>query len=215
MTLDLANWTELIAAITCTVCLLYKPSATNRWFIWVLWLTILVELTGKLTIKLLFLHYLVYNIFNGVEFVFYAVFLFRITESREKKAAIKILSSCFLLFFAYNLFFEQGFKAYNSHTVVLSSIILIIFCLLQYFEVINSDNVRYSKWGILFIISGVFIFYAGTFRIFVSFSYIVNNMPKEITWMYKLIVSNLNIILYSLLSVGLFFDILEFSKKRK
>jgi hypothetical protein len=215
MTLDLANWTELIATITCTVCLLYKPSVTNRWFIWFLWLTIFVELTGKLTTKMLLLHYSVYNIFNAVEFLIYIFFLFRLTKSRGKQAVIKWLALIFLLFFLCNLCFGQGVKIYNHQTVVLSSAILIIFCLLQYSEIINSDNPRYSKWSVLFIISGIFIFYTGTFRIFISFNYIVNNLPKEITWVYKLIVSNLNVILYSLLSLGFVFDALEVSKTKK
>lgn len=154
-----------------------------------------------------------YSIFTGVEFAFYSILFLKLTEFRVKEKLILILQVCFFVFFLYNLFFLQGIGKYNHYSTVLSSSILVFLSLLHYVEIIKFDDVTYSKWSILFIVSGIFIFYVGTFRIYVSFNYLVNNMPKEIVWLYKLVVSNLNIILYALFSIGFLLDTARLQRK--
>ncbi len=213
MTLDLANWAEIAAAIICTTCFLYKPSVINRWFVWFLWLTIIIELGGKLSTSLPIVKNTMYSIFTGVEFAFYSIMFLKLAESRTNRKLILILQACFFVFFLYNLFFIQGIGKYNHYSTVLSSSILVFLSLLHYAGVIKSDSVTYSRWSIFFIVSGIFIFYAGTFRIYLSFNYLVTNMPKEIVWLYKLIVSNLNVILYTLFSIGFVLDAVKSQRK--
>lgn len=215
MGLAIFEWAEIGVALICTVCYLYKPSTNNRWFILFLWLTIAVELTGRFTNDYPVFKVAMYNLFNIVQFGFYTLYFFSITQSDGKRFFIKFLSISLLIFSVYNLLFLQGVRTYNNKTSVVGSSMMMLFCLLQYFEIIKSDSPKHFKWAGLFIVSGIFIFYVGTFSIYVSFAYLIKNMSKEMVWLYKLVVGNLSVILYSMYSAGFIFEVIEAPSKKK
>lgn len=203
------NWAELIAAIICTACLLYKPSVINRWFVWFLWLTFLLELTGKwlkndFTVKMP-----LYNIYNAIEMIACSVFFMKVTINSQRCRFQKILLVLVLLFWAINFIFIQRPFIYNNLTANLCAGILCFFGLLYYYDIV-ADN-GYSKKNIATILftTGIFIYYVGTLNVFAAFNKLATTNPGGLTRIYKLITHNLSVIMYFFFSAGLIVEVVK------
>lgn len=214
MIITTANWTEIAATLICTGCLLHKPSVINRWFVWFLWLTLSVELNGKLTTDMILVKYTVYNTFTLLEFAFYSGLFYQITRSKKSKFSIKVFFIPVLVFFICNLIWGEGYEKYNGLTRCLTLLILTIYCLLYYTEAAKSDVVRNYKWGPFVIITGCFIFFTGNFVLALYFNYIAKNVPNDLVQLYRAINGNLAVFLYCMLSIGFLIEALAFFKKR-
>lgn len=78
------NYAEIVAAIACTICLINKPSVTNKWFIGFLWLTVFIELTGKLLIHYPQAKNCMYNLFGIIECTFYLLYFAAVSNNRNR-----------------------------------------------------------------------------------------------------------------------------------
>ncbi len=215
MQLGIHNYAEIFSAIVCTFCFLRKPSLLNRWFTPFLWLTVFLELTGKLlTIKgYLYEKVLMYNIFNGVEFVFYLGIFYWLNTEPNNKRLLRLMITVFLAFFLFNLFFLQGFWQYNNQTTTVGAILIITTCLYEYYNLYNREDVDgVRKWPVIFIASGLIIFYAGNFPNNALMTQMIKTDAKAARMLYATINNNLNLVLYSLFSLGF---ITELIKKNK
>ncbi len=209
MIIKIHNWSEIVAAVICTSCLIYKPSILARWFILFLWTTVTVELIGKLTSGLPSIKFLMYNIFNGVEFVFYLMLLSRFSNSNFGKKIINGLNIIFFIFFFLNFIFLQGWDIYNSNTHLLGSIVLIISCLIQFYNISASNsNFAYPlKWPLICICAGLLFFYTGNFMNVSVLNYMTRNYPENVERLYRLINHSLNVILYLGFSVAFLLEL--------
>jgi hypothetical protein len=214
MVITPANWAEIIAAVISSACVLYKPSVLNRWFVWFLWLTISVELNGKLSVSQASVKYPIYNVFTLLEFLFYSGFFYQVTASKQKKGAIKFTLFPVVLFFAANLFFIEGTIKYNGLTRCLALLILMIYCLFHYVEIAQSERIKDYKWSLFVIVTGCFIFFAGNLVLSVYFNYILQKKPDALLLLYKAINHNLVIFLYAMLSLGLLLEVIESRTKK-
>ena len=214
MTIYLHNYAEILAAVICTICFFYKPSVLNRWFIWFLWLTVVIEFIGKMTARYPSFKIPMYNIFSGVEFIFYFSLIIKLNYKASLKRILRLLLLLFIIFFALNLILFQGINIYNSNTYTVGCILLIIACLMQQFEFAFSDAEDYNAlfWPFLCIISGLLIFYSGTLISTGIFNYMQEFQPLNGEYLYKLINNNLNVFLYISFSTAF---LIEADKSRK
>ena len=214
MQLYIHNYAEIISAIICTVCYFYKPSVLNRWFIWFLWITVTIELTGKMTSNFPIFKMMMYNIFNGVEFMFYFFVFRKICEIMTIQKVLKIFIFAFLIFFLCNLLFLQGAKVYNSNTHTLGSSFVIAMCLLSliYSLLSEDDNIPMVNYSFFCVIAGLLFFYSGNIFNSGIINYMMKHQPKDAGRLYKLINNTLNVVLYGFFSIAF---ILEQMKKRK
>lgn len=216
MQLGIHNYAEIAAAVICTVCLVRKPSVLNRWFTPFLWLTVIIELTAKvLTAKnLLYEKVLMYNIFNGVEFIFYLWFFFRINHNPGNKRFLFLMMLVFFGFFVFNLLFTQGLWQYNNQTTTVGAILIITTCLYEYYNMHSrEDTDGSSKWAIVFVASGLLVFYAGNFPNNALLNEMIKTDATAARMLYATINNNLNVALYSLFSLGFISELLSARQK--
>lgn len=189
------NYAEIAAALVCLGCVLYKPSVINRWFIFFLWLTVIVELTAKQLQNSPELKNEMYNVFNIVEFVFYLLLLATSIEKPEK-SIFRWFAMGFTLVGIINLFFGQQRKDYNHYTTMLGSILIIIACLILYRKVLVSSLPVRISYPILIISFGLLIFYSGNFIVYSFYSSLLEKNPKLLVKLYGIINGYLNVWMY-------------------
>ena len=214
MILEIHNWAEISAALICTMCLIYKPSVLNRWFVLFLWVTVVIELIGKLTTPFPWIKIPMYNIWNGTEFIFYFLFFLSVVERKKTTQVFIVCLMALICFFLYNILFFQGLYLYNNHTHTLGSVFMIFSCLLFLYEIASSETEHFTvlKGPLLFIIFGILIYYAGNVSNTAVYNYLSKNDPKEAWRLYRLINHNLNLVLYPCFCIAF---ILEISKNKK
>jgi hypothetical protein len=211
MILQIHNWAEILSAFICTICLLYKPSLFNRWFVAFLWITCFIELTGKMTTAHREAKTLMYNIFNGVEFIFYITFLRHVCERKLSKGVLILTNLIFILCFLINLIFIQGFYTYNNQTHTVGSIAVIIACLILCYEISASDSNHFNliKWPLICVIAGLILFYSTNILNTSLLNYMVKNDPAKAVRLYKLINHSSNVLLYCLFGLAFIIDALR------
>lgn len=203
MTLSSANYAEIFATLICTYCFVRKPSFFNRWFTPFLWFTLMVELTGKLMTYDREGKMLLYNIFNFIEIVFYLLVFYFVSPRQERTVVLPIFITVASLFCMVNLIWGQGFWQYNSYSLVLGSVLLVISCLREYFRILSSDaEPVFVKWALICITTGLFIFYAGNFAMGTFMAFLIKQYPQTFVMLYKTVNHNLNVFLYLAFGIG-------------
>lgn len=209
MILGIHNYAELTAAIVCTICLIYKPSVLNRWFVLFLWTTVVIELMGKLTTKMLEVKIPMYNLFNGAEFLFYLSLLAVVAKWQGVRTVLRVFFLVFGLFFIVNLLFIQGFYIYNAHTHTAGAVLLIAGALLVLFKISASDTneLGWLKWPLMWVLFGVLVFYTGNLFNTSLYNYQSEKNPAQAVKLYRLINHNLNVVLYLFCSIAFVLEV--------
>ncbi len=200
-----------MCAITCTICLIYKPSQFTRWFVLFLWITVTIELVGKLISSFPLYKFPMYNIFNGIEFTFYLFFIANFIEKKITKKIILLFSYLFILFFFTNLSLIQGLYMYNTITHTIGSIILLLAILMTFYEISSSETMHYinTKWPLLLITFGLLFFYSGNLLNTAILNYISEREPEKAVSLYKSINRNLNFFLYLSFAIAFVLDLIK------
>jgi hypothetical protein len=213
ITINPHNWAEIAAAITCFICLLAKPSAVNRWFCWFLWLTVLVEFTGKWAGANMAVKAPLYSIHACIEYLFYAILFTKITPVSSRKKEIRFFSLLFLLFFLLNVTAIQKIETPNTYTFTLEGIILTFFCLTWYYDIVNADVQNKHKWSRMLLVGAILIYFVSTLGIFASFNAFAQKMPGELYKLYSLTVRNIIVVTYGIYSIALILELIEGRRK--
>lgn len=207
--IELYNWAEITAAVTCTICLLAKPSVINRWFCWFLWLTVFIEFTSKWAGATMSIKYPLYSIQTGIEYLFYAILFSRIAFTKARKKQIRFCSLIFFSLFILNLAFIQQFKKYPTYTFALEGIFLTFFCLTWYYDVVNAEVQDKFKWSRVILVTAILIFFACTFITFGLINELMKKNPKNIYTLYLRTVQYNVILLYLVYSIVFVLEIFE------
>ena len=188
---------------------LYKDLKSTKmvYFIPFLLLTVTVEFIGYLSVyyNLGNKNYRIYNIFNLVEFVFYA-FLF---YNNFKIQILKKLSIAFipllLAFSLINYLFFQGIDHFHTYTLLFGSFFMVFFCCCYFYEWVLPDQISQNllKQSFFWICVGLLLFYLGSVIINALFEYLrSSDMLQEGKKIYTLINKSLNIVLYTSFSIS-------------
>lgn len=191
---------QIISFVVCLSLFRTLKSTNLRFFLPFLLLTIVVELVGSWSIRNGIRNYMMYNLFTGFEFVFYA-FLF----NRHFKLRIyKNLSAYFIPFYCLavfiNLSYIQGPNNFHTYTFLLGSFFIVIFCCLFFYESVLPDQLenQLTKQPFFWVCTGLLLFYLGSVIINALFEYLRSfNMQEEGKRIYGIINQSLNVVLYS------------------
>lgn len=145
----------------------------------------------------------VYNGFILFQFIIFSIFFYSIINKPAIKKLILFLMAVFYSFFFFNLFMGQGILKFNYYSVILLSLILIIFSgcfLLQ----IADEETTVSFWRLPFFWISVscLLFFSGSFLYFSAWDALVNSKNDEKGKLYDLLFQVLNVIHYTTLSIG-------------
>jgi hypothetical protein len=197
--LPVNNYFELAAFIISVLCYPRLRGTPFRAFPFFLFFIILVELAGRyISMVLYHRNAWLYNISTTVEFVFYAyIFGLQLKDPAFKKA-----TSRFMIFYPMlvllNLLFIQGFLRFHSYTMVIGSILMIIFCCLYFYELLqNPQEGDLLRDPMFWISTGILFFYLGDLSYNLLFNLLQEYAANTGGKLFQSINNNLILMLYT------------------
>ncbi len=193
------NYFELAAFIISVLCYPGLRGTPLRTFPLFLFFIVVVELAGNyISAVLRHGNAWLYNISTTLEFVFYA-YIFRL---QLKDPAFKKAASRFMIFYPMlvllNLLFIQGFLRFHSYTMVVGSILIIIFCCFYFYELLqNPREGDLLRDPMFWISTGVLFFYLGDLSYNLLFNLLQEYAAHTGGKLFQSINNNLILMLYS------------------
>ncbi len=174
------------------------------WFIPFLALTNMVELGarfGWFTIGTS--NVWVYNIFENIEFIFYAWF-FSTQAAIAKKKKIFYLTAAYLCVACINIIFIQGFFNFHSYSYLLGSLFMIYLVIDFFYNLIHQQGeyIHLLKYPPFWISVGILFFYVGMFSFYVYFEFIILHLSKDYSNLFLVLMDIFNIVLYGCFSIA-------------
>lgn len=188
---------------------LYKDLKTTKmvYFIPFLLLTVTVEFIGYLSVlyNVGNKNYRIYNLFNLVEFLFYAyLFYYNFKISILKKFVIAFIP-LLIAFSLFNYLFLQGIDHFHTYTLLFGSFFMVFFCCCYFYEWVLPEQISQNllKQSFFWICVGLLLFYLGSVIINALFEYLrSSDMIQEGKKIYTFINKSLNIVLYTSFSIS-------------
>jgi len=189
---------ELTAAILATIYFGKYKESTEKFFLYFLWYTFVVELLGA------YLGYVVdvknfwlYNAFTITSFLFYFYWYHSILESQLFKKLVFVFSAIFLIVAAWSLVYHNWVE-YHKYTFITGALSVLVLTLFHFYQLLYSDEVLIVKYKLSFWIStALLLFYMGMIPLFSLSGYIEFRGLS-----YLVILLILNSILYGCYSIG-------------
>ncbi len=163
-------------------------------------ITLAVECVGYFLLKT---NVWLFNIFTALEFVFYLL-LFRhtLTSISQKKIIIFFIASTILASLGNMLFFQGLFK-FNNYSYSYGCMLICICVIMYLLQLLHHSNPQpLTHIPMFWISTGLLIFYACNFFYMGLLNYLIS-VSMEIAKELFMIISVLNIVMYSLFSVGI------------
>lgn len=139
---------------------LYKYKHTYlKYFLILLWFSILIEFIGKLYGRP---NYIVYNIYHLINFSWLLLlFKYCVKEVMHKKIITSFILIYILSFFI-NIFFQDYFNEIQTIPHFIGSFFIIVSIFFYFSEILNTNKILYTSKYLLFWISiGLLMYYAG------------------------------------------------------
>ncbi len=198
---------ELFSLVIAIFCYHSLKQTKLVYFIPFLLLTVIVEFVGYLSIiyEVRSRNYWIYNIFNLVEFIFYA-YLF---ASHFQLKFLRLLAYAFMpvliLCSSLNYTYIQGSENFHTYTLLLGSFFMVFFCCCFFYEWVLPEQITQNliRQPFFWICVGLLLFYLGSVIINALFEYLrSSDMIREGKRIYVFINRSLNIILYTSFSIS-------------
>ena len=200
----ISYWFELLSLVVCIYHLNRLKGSSLILFLPLLLCVVVGEFIG---IYLSFINTdnsFLYNLLTIIQFTFWYIIFYKNFKTISPKRLTKYLGIIFLLFAFFNLFFFQSFFYFNNYTLIVGAFITILLCCLMFYQILNDKSViNPISYPFFWITSGAFFFFTGTFFYFSLYNSLQKLQAENNTLIFNLIILNLNILFYSLISVGL------------
>lgn len=226
--LILVNLFEFIAAIVGTIYITKcREDKISRYFVYFLWFTALFDtfftwfpVLIKNYDQLFFLkdtflykNHWAYNSYDMISFSFYLFFFLNFIESTRVKKIGWYLIISFLVASFFNLLFSGVFfKSPALFGLIAGTLLLLVFIVYFYFQVLQSDKIlNFYKILVFYISVGALVFHILVNPIFIYGEYYKTAKSPEFVEIYRSILIFANIFMYSCYTIGF----LICSKKNK
>jgi hypothetical protein len=163
-------------------------------------LTLAIECLGYFLIKK---NTWMFNIFTGVEFIFYlSVYRYILTSISQKKVILLFITS-FILASLGNMIFFQGLFKFNNYSYSYGSMLVCICAIMYFLQLLHHTNPQpLTRIPMFWISTGLLIFYACNFFYMGLLNYLIG-VSMDLARELFMIISLLNIMMYSLFSAGI------------
>ena len=199
----LNNLFQLITLIIVLLCHKKIKGTSERYFPFFLMITFIIDsiispCIGNLTE---YKNYFIYNSYILFYFIFYFIWFQNITNGKHAKQLILCCLSVTILFYIYNLTFQDFFNEYLSMSFIVGSFFLVICSSYKFIQILKEDNVIEFKSNISFwIIVGLLIFSVGIIPLLYFNQFL--NSSSDVFISHIIIIILLNAILYGCYSIG-------------
>lgn len=149
---------EVLTAIVGTAFYYKYSHSFLKYFLWILWLTVVIEFTA-----MIFRHYgldnaILYNIYHVINFSYLLMLYSKLVTNPKHKTIIKWFLYAYILIYIINVFGQNYFIEFQTASHVLAGFFVIISVLLFLVGMLRGDKVITITQNLLFWISvGVFI----------------------------------------------------------
>lgn len=202
MKLQVHHYAEIVSFLASLFFYKRLKSSLFIWFIPFLAITVVTELTATYIKQVLNgSNIKLYNFFTTLEFLFYFLFMSFYIDNKTIKLILRILAPTYLAVVIINLSFFEINK-FHSKTYLIGGILVVLFCLYYFFEVIRSSDVDFEaeKEPFFWIVIGLLLFYLGGIAINVLMDY----LGTEKRFFYLTINRWLNVLLYGSFIIAFF-----------
>ncbi len=198
---------EMLSLLVSILC--YKSIKQTKmvYFIPFLLLTIIVEFIGYLSVTygIKNRNYWLYNIFNLIEFIFYAYLFAGNYQIKFLRLLAYLSMPVLILFSCINYIYIQGSEDFHTYTLLLGSFFMVFFCCCFFYEWVLPEQIAQNLLiqPFFWICVGLLLFYLGSVIINALFEYLRNSdLIQEGKRIYIFINRSLNIILYTSFSIS-------------
>lgn len=179
-----------------------KDKTYLKWFPFFLVLSVVVETYGNYLSSLNIDNTRLYNFFSSAEFIFYFFILYHIIRSGRVKRIIFIIACVFVPLDLINIFFVQGLDNFHTVTYSLGCVLIIAPSIYYFYELFRLPKlISLMREPSFWIVSGLLFFYCCSFPYF-AFTGLLYDAAPFIMNNFSMIISILNILLYSLFTIA-------------
>jgi len=206
MGLHLFNCAEILALVVSIICIKWLLKTPYIYFVPYLLMTVCAEFLGRyFGLKHLYtLNANVYNTTTVIEFLFFYWLFFTAVRKPVFKKVMLVLSGVYLLSAIINIAFVQGFDQWASYTMLIGTIIIILFVFLFFYDAFdNKEPINLIKEPMFWISMGIFLFYLGDFTFNLMYPYLHRNNLHREQRLFHIINNNLIVFEYLCFSVAL------------
>lgn len=187
---------ECIAVIFATIYFKKYVASNERYFLYFLWFTFIVDLTGVLLNQFSIENKLLYEVYTIASFLFYFYWFNTILKNNAFKNIAKFSAGIFL---CVNLitYLIPSYSA-QGYAFVTGAICILILTFLHLFQLLRGDEILVVKYKLSFWIStALLLFYVGIIPLILLSKYLnVEGVSRTIIFI------SLNIILYGCYVIG-------------
>ena len=161
-------------------------------------LTFAVEMTGYFMRIRHVGNILMYNFFTTFEFIFYFSILYFVINQPTIRKAILVSIWLYPLIALLNIFCFQGVKTLHTNTINLGAILIIVYCIVYFYELIkHTAHAKPLRASAFWICCGLLFFYTLTMPIMAAKGLNLLQRPY-----YRLLMSTPNYLLYILFTIA-------------
>lgn len=169
-----------------------------------------VDAVFELIFLLMYFNVVPYNgfamthIFGMVQILFVSAFFYFVFINSKYAVFTLILALVTLSVSVYFLFCDGGITKFPSTPLAVQNFSFTLLALLYFYKVFNEDKIfRFEKEADFWIISGILVYFAGTFTLFLLQKYFLEGDKNSFQY-YSIINSICNIVSKIFYTVGLF-----------
>ncbi|MCH2489528.1 MAG: hypothetical protein MK211_05200 [Flavobacteriales bacterium] len=153
---------ELMAAVTATVLYDKYKDAPEKYFLYFLWYTFLVEVIGAILKRYFEVeNYWLYNAYMITSFLFYFSWYYAILKNLIFKRTVIVFSILFMIVALLSVIFED-WAEYHSYTFAMGALFVLVLTVFHFYQLLYSDVVLNIKYHLGFWISiALLLFYMG------------------------------------------------------
>lgn len=117
-------------------------------------------------------NHIIGNVFIIVQYVFLSVVFYLSFSSYIIRKGLLVVAVLFTVFGMVNLLFVQGHDCFNSWTLGLANLLLMLVALLFYYKLFKEGKVqRLERYPLFWVASAVLLYAAGNFYLFIFSNY--------------------------------------------
>jgi hypothetical protein len=194
---------ELAALLVALFFLLQKKAGYWQLFVMYAGVLLLAELVGfYMRTVLVQPNHVVYNLLMLLQAAFFLYLLYRFHESEQWQKYIVLAAIAFVLLYISESVVQE-FAAYNKYSRQFMALLIVLFSCTFYFTLLKNDQVKSPlSFPNFWIVTGLFVYYFGTFVIFVFYSEVSKIKLTGNLSFYTFVVGSLSFILYGSWIIG-------------
>jgi hypothetical protein len=196
---------EIVTAITATV--FYKKywETFLKYFLFVLWLIVILEIViGTLKESgIIVKNNFIYNVVTSIQYIYYLALYYKAMKTQAYQKWVLGFLVVFVVSVIINFIWIQPLTLttpFYSYTFAIGAILLIITIGLFLVEILNTEKILFFKRYLMFWISvGLLVFYTGILPYILSLNFTPNLLRSDSL---QIIFFTLNLVMYACFTVG-------------